>query len=104
MNFEQIIFITYLAFIFLLSLIAFALYGKDKKMAVNGGGKVRVKEKALLGVTALGGALGAFIGRKVFHHKTDKKYFSLTIYFSILVEFMVVGLLVYVAFLRNGVK
>ena len=54
-----------------------------------------IKEKTLLGVTALGGAVGALIGRILFRHKTDKKYFSLTIYFSLIVELATLGIMLY---------
>ena len=56
-------------------------------MAQAQGGPKRIKEKTLLGFTALGGAIGAEIGRRLCHHKTDKSYFSLTIYFSLLLEY-----------------
>ena len=63
-------------------------------MAKNGGGAVRIKEKTLLGFTALGGAIGAFFGRILAHHKTDKVYFSMVIYFSLLLEAAVLGALI----------
>ena len=78
MSFEQYIFIIYLAVLIFMSLITFFLFGKDKKMAQNGGGAKRIKEKILLGFCALGGAIGGSLGRIVFHHKTDKSYFSFT--------------------------
>ena len=49
MTYEQYIFIAYLGVLILMSLIAFFLFGKDKKMAQNGGGANRIKEKILLG-------------------------------------------------------
>ena len=55
-------------------------------MATNGGGPVRIKEKTLLGSCVFGGAVGGFLGRIVAHHKTNKKYFSFTIYVSLLLE------------------
>ena len=99
MTFEKMILIVFVIWLALTSLIAMALYGKDKKMATKGGGPVRIKEKTLLGITAIGGAVGALIGRILFHHKTDKMYFSLTIFFSILVEALTLGALVFIAFM-----
>ena len=99
MTFEKMILIVFVIWLALTSLIAMTLYGKDKKMATKGGGPVRIKEKTLLGITAIGGAVGALIGRILFHHKTDKMYFSLTIFFSILVEALTLGALVFIAFM-----
>jgi len=87
----KILALAYIGFIVLMSLIAFFTYIKDKKMAEKNGNEVRIKEKTLLGMAAFGGALGAFFGRIVAHHKTNKGYFSFTIYVSLLLQ---AGLLV----------
>lgn len=86
--------IGYVGYLVLLSIITLFLFFKDKNMAKNGGGAVRIKEKTLLGFTALGGAIGAFLGRILAHHKTDKIYFSMVIYFSLLLEAAVLGALI----------
>ena len=86
--------IIYVIWLALMSLVTFFLFIKDKKMAQKNHSEVRIKEKHLLGATALGGAFGAFIGRLVAHHKTDKSYFSLTIYVSMLAEIGVLILLI----------
>lgn len=88
--------IIYVAFLALISIVTFVMYGKDKKMSRKGT-EVRIKEKTLLGLAAFGGALGAFLGRLAFRHKTDKSYFSLVIYFSLLMEIIVLALLVFLA-------
>ena len=69
----------------LLSLVAFALYGKDKAVAGRNGA-MRIRESVLLGVATCGGALGAFFGRTVFRHKTQKIYFSIVIYTSLVLQ------------------
>lgn len=66
------------------SLTAFILYGVDKSRAEKK--KTRVKEKHLLASAAFGGAIGAFLGRLVFRHKTEKAYFSAVIYVSLLLQ------------------
>ena len=81
MNFEKIILFVYLGILVFMSLVALILYKKDKSMAKKNGGPVRIKERTLLGVAVFGGAIGALIGRILFHHKTDKGYFTITIYF-----------------------
>ncbi|MCR5462845.1 MAG: DUF1294 domain-containing protein [bacterium] len=99
MTYEQYIFIAYLGVLILMSLIAFFLFGKDKKMAQNGGGANRIKEKILLGFCALGGAIGGSLGRIVFHHKTDKSYFSFTIYLGMLLQIATLLFVGYIAFI-----
>ena len=98
MELEKIILYVYIGILALMSIIAILLYGKDKKMAVKNGGPKRIKESKLLASAVFGGALGAFIGRLLFHHKTDKLYFSLTIYFSLLLQIATLGLLIFQAF------
>lgn len=87
----SILFIAYFSYLAIMSIITFFLFKKDKKMAQSNGGPKRIKEKTLLGFTALGGAIGAEIGRRLCHHKTDKSYFSLTIYFSLLCEIALIA-------------
>ena len=91
----MIILIIYIACLVLFSLITFALYGKDKKMSKKGT-EVRIKEKVLLGFAAFGGALGAFLGRLAFRHKTDKIYFSIVIYFSLILQALVLVALLFI--------
>lgn len=67
-----------------MSVISFITYGVDKARAKKE--KNRVKEKTLLEMTILGGGVGALLGRIVFHHKTNKIYFSLTIYLAVLAQ------------------
>ena len=55
-------------YLILINVLAFALYGIDKFKARRG--LWRISEAMLLGVAALGGSIGAFLGMKLFHHKT----------------------------------
>ena len=96
---SQIILYAYIGYLVLMSLITLILYKIDKNKAVKQS-KERIEEKTLLGFSALGGALGALVGRIIFRHKTDKIYFSLVIYFSLLLEVASVAALVYLAFFR----
>ncbi len=80
----------------LMSLIALIAFVRDKNLAKNGA--MRTKEKTLLGLAVLNGAIGAFVGRIVAHHKTEKKYFSLTIYLGMLCQIGVLVLLGLFAF------
>ena len=58
-----------------INIITFILYGLDKHNAKNN--LYRVSEYSLMVFSFFGGALGAIIGMKVFHHKTKKKKFWL---------------------------
>lgn len=53
--------------------VAFAAYGLDKRAAVRGGW--RIPEIVLHGLALVGGVLGAWAGRAVFRHKTQKPVF-----------------------------
>lgn len=92
MNYKQILLIIYIVYIILISLITFIAYKNDKAKAKSN--QIRIKEKTLLFLSAFGGGIGAFLGRKVFHHKTDKSYFSIVIYSSLICEIIVLILLV----------
>jgi uncharacterized membrane protein YsdA (DUF1294 family) len=62
--------------IFLLSLnvITFFIYGIDKWKAKKG--KWRISEATLLILAIIGGSIGAWLGIKVWHHKTMHKKFK----------------------------
>ncbi len=84
MNYNQKILIIYGGILILMSLITFITYGIDKAKAKKE--TRRIKEKTLLEMTILGGAIGALFGRIIFHHKTNKIYFSITIYLSLIAQ------------------
>lgn len=56
-----------------MNLIAFALYGIDKRRAKQGAW--RISEYTLLLVALLGGSLGALLSMRYFHHKTRHRKF-----------------------------
>ena len=64
-------------YLILINIAAFTLYGLDKSFAVKH--KWRISEAMLILVACLGGAPGAGLGMLVFHHKTKKKKFRVTI-------------------------
>ena len=61
----------------LVNLIAFILYGLDKRKAVKD--RWRIPERTLLLAALFGGAAGSLIGMLLFHHKTRKVKFVLTV-------------------------
>ena len=55
------------------NVVAFAVYGADKRRAKKG--KRRVPEKTLFLLAAIGGSVGAWAGMYAFRHKTRHWYF-----------------------------
>ena len=65
-----------IVYLIIINVIAFAMFGIDKKRAVKD--QWRISEKSLLGVALIGGSVGAFAGMQVFRHKTrDLKFKTL---------------------------
>ena len=54
--------------------VAFIMYGIDKYKAKKA--KWRIPEATLLLLAVLGGSIGAWMGMKVWHHKTKHKKFK----------------------------
>lgn len=63
-----------LAYLLVINLITFVMYGIDKYKAKKS--KWRISEATLLWLAAFGGSVGAWIGMKVWHHKTLHKKFK----------------------------
>lgn len=97
MTYYTYLLIIYIAYLFLFSIISVLLFFKDKSLAKNN--QIRIKERTLLTSSVLGGGFGALIGRILAHHKTDKIYFSIIIYLSVLFEILI---LVFLIFVMNG--
>lgn len=98
MTYQQIVFYIYIAYLVLMSFFTLILFMKDKKMAEKNHSEVRIKEKTLLASIVFGGAIGGFLGRILAHHKTNKSYFSFTIYLSLLLQVAVLVLFALLAF------
>lgn len=56
-----------------INVVTFLIYGLDKQKAKKG--QWRISEATLLTLAALGGSVGAWIGMKVWRHKTQHKKF-----------------------------
>lgn len=67
--------ITYVAIYFIaINIITFLVYGIDKWKAKRN--HWRISEYTLLMLALIGGVIGAWIGMKIFHHKTKHKKFK----------------------------
>ncbi len=80
-----------LAYVVLMSLIAFAAFGLDKYKAKSN--RWRIRERTLFLFALLGGGIGAFLGMKVFHHKTLHKQFAIGIPAIMIVQLLILGYL-----------
>lgn len=60
-------------YLVILNVLTFLLYGIDKWKAKRS--RWRIPESALLGMAAVGGSVGAWLGMRVWHHKTQHKKF-----------------------------
>ena len=96
MTYHQILLCIYCTYLVFFSLVAFVAYGKDKSMAKKGT-PVRIKEKTLLFLTVFGGGIGACAGRLFFRHKTNKSYFTLTVFLSLISQLAVLALMIALA-------
>lgn len=63
-----------LLYLALSNLLSLSLFGIDKWKAKHT--KWRISEKTLLLVAAIGGSIGAWVGMKLWHHKTQHKKFK----------------------------
>lgn len=57
-----------------INILTFPVYGLDKLKAKKG--KWRIPESTLLLLAIIGGSIGAWLGMKVWHHKTMHKKFK----------------------------
>ena len=76
---------SYLTFYLLaINIAAFALYGIDKYKARKA--KWRISEAKLSTTAVLGGSIGAWLGMKIWHHKTMHKKFKYSIPVILLIQ------------------
>ncbi|MCR4621100.1 MAG: DUF1294 domain-containing protein [Clostridiales bacterium] len=82
----------YIALLAVMGLAAFAFYGMDKRKAKKGAW--RISEKTLLLLAACFGGIGAFLGMKVFRHKTQHTRFRIIVPVCALVQIAVLVLMI----------
>ena len=61
----------------IINIIGFNIMGKDKRKAQRH--EYRISERVLWQVAIFGGSVGAYLGMKVYRHKTKHKRFSIGI-------------------------
>ena len=78
-------------YLVVINVVTFFMYGIDKWKARKA--KWRIREAALLGLAVLGGSVGAWIGMRVWHHKTLHKKFRYGVPAIIVIQLLLVGYL-----------
>ena len=81
------------AALLLVNIVAFAAYGIDKRKAQKG--KWRIPESTLLLLALFGGAIGALLGMRMFHHKTKYRKFKILVPLFLVLQLAVAGWLIY---------
>ena len=61
-------------YLFAINIVSFFLYGIDKYKAKKN--KWRISEATLLIIAVIGGSIGAWVGMRLWHHKTMHKKFK----------------------------
>ncbi len=80
---------TILIYLAVINLVTFFMYGIDKWKAKKS--KWRIRETALLGLAVLGGSIGAWLGMKVWHHKTLHKKFKYGVPAIIVIQLLLIA-------------
>ena len=87
-----------LAYFITVNVLGLVLFGIDKWKAKHD--KWRISEATLLSLTAIGGSIGAWVGMKVWHHKTMHKKFKYGIPLVIVLQF---ALLLFTLYWLNSI-
>ena len=87
----------HIAFIYLviINLVTFVIYGIDKWRAKKS--KWRISEATLLKLAVIGGSIGAWLGMKIWHHKTMHKQFRYGIPAIIILQLLIIIIIFYYA-------
>ena len=71
-----------------INVATFITYGIDKLKAKRS--KWRISEATLLGMAVIGGSIGAWLGMRVWHHKTMHKKFQFGIPLILIIQLAIV--------------
>lgn len=77
-------FVPMIYILLIINLVTFIIFGWDKRLAMKH--KRRISENTLLGLTFIGGTLGAISSMLIFRHKISKKSFLLKLGGIILIQ------------------
>ena len=80
-------------YLIIINIVTFLVYGTDKWKARKS--LWRIREASLLMLVVLGGSIGAWLGMKVWHHKTQHKKFRYGIPAIIIIQLVIIGFSLY---------
>jgi uncharacterized membrane protein YsdA (DUF1294 family) len=75
------------------------MYGVDKSKAKKG--RWRIPEKTLLLFAACFGGLGAFLGMRIFRHKTKHTSFKIIVPMCMILQFIIIAAGAYFLYIRR---
>ena len=90
---EQKIVYIVLIYLVVINLVTFFVYGIDKWKAKRA--KWRIEESTLLWWAAAGGSIGALLGMKAWHHKTQHRKFTWGLPAILIAQLAILGILIY---------
>lgn len=79
---------TIIIYIIAINVVTFIAYGIDKLRAKQN--KWRIPEATLLFLAVIGGSIGAWVGMKVWHHKTMHRKFKFGVPVILILQFAIV--------------
>jgi len=82
-----------LIYLAVINMVTFFMYGIDKWKAKKS--KWRIPEATLLIMAVVGGSIGAWLGMKVWHHKTLHKKFKYGVPAIIIVQLALIDYILY---------
>lgn len=91
--------IIFFLYIIIINIITFHLYRLDKWRAEQS--EYRISEAILLGVSFLGGALGAFCAMREFRHKTLHSVFAIGVPLALIIQMALVIWVMYYCLLET---
>ena len=81
-----------LILVLVMSIVAFCAFGLDKYKAKTD--RWRIRERTLFLLALMGGGVGAFLGMRVFRHKTKHTQFVIGIPLIMIVQLLLIGFIV----------
>ena len=90
----------FLIYLLAINGITFFTYGIDKWKAKRS--KWRIPESTLLVMAVIGGSVGAWLGIKVWHHKTMHKKFKYGVPAIFFIQVSLVGYVIFKGWIQGG--
>ena len=82
---------TLLYYLIAINIVTFLVYGIDKWKAKHN--SWRISEATLLILAVIGGSIGALLGMKVWHHKTQHNKFKYGLPLILIIQIILIGYL-----------